>query len=524
MAKVEISKRLLLINYASSLAVQVINTLVLLGVYRYLAGRIPPEEYALYPVLGSVIVFLPLLTSVLTAGLSRYAVEAYAQDDERRVTQIVSTMFPLTLGAGLVILVGGGVFAWYVDYVLTIAPGQLWEARLMMALMVFSFSFGVSLAPFGVGFYIRQKFVLSNFIGVGRELLRIGLLFVLLFGVSTRVLWLVVASVVSSTCWVLATRVISRRLVPALRFRLSEIRWEMARKLVSFGGWSVVAQLADLIRTSADPLILNKLATPVDVMAFQFGSLPYAHIRSASSLLFGPLMPQLTAMYATGSKDRLRNAYLRGGRYALWVSLFMAVPLIVYCREVIHWFWKGLYPDASPVMVLLLVPFLTVYGHVMVPNLSIAIGQMRPWAIRVIGLQVLNLGLTLYLVGVLKMGAIGSALGTSVVMALIWPVVSAPLGFRLAGTTFRQWFLETLWPGVVPGLAAAAVMLALRSVVHPGTWLSLGLCAGCGMAVYAAVLFGFCMQPADRADFYRLRARFREMIGRKGTPEDPVSP
>jgi hypothetical protein len=34
------------------------------------------------------------------------------------------------------------------------------------------------------------------------------------------------------------------------------------------------------------------------------------------------------------------------------------------------------------------------------------------------------------------------------------------------------------------------------------------------MAVYGAVLLGFCMQPADRADFRRVLDKARDVLGR----------
>jgi len=58
--KVEISKRLVFINSLSGVATKVLNIAVLVWLYRYLLKRISTEEYALYPVLASLIAFLPL--------------------------------------------------------------------------------------------------------------------------------------------------------------------------------------------------------------------------------------------------------------------------------------------------------------------------------------------------------------------------------------------------------------------------------------------------------------------------------
>ena len=166
-SRVEISKRLVLINTAGTVVTRLLSVSVFVWLQQYLLRRISPEEYSLLPILAAVMVFAPLLTTVLTGGIARYVTEAYAKGDERGVTQITSTIFPLLLGVSFLVLVGGGVFSWYVDRVLTIAPDRVWDARIMMSLMVFTLAFGLSATPFRLGTYVRQRFVLQNGIEFG---------------------------------------------------------------------------------------------------------------------------------------------------------------------------------------------------------------------------------------------------------------------------------------------------------------------------------------------------------------------
>jgi len=510
--EVVISKRLVFVNSFSAVAAKVLNIAILLWLYQYLLKRISTEEYALYPVLMSLIMFLPLLSTIFIGGLARYVVEAYATGDEQRATQIVSTMSVMLVCAGLVVLTGGLVFARYVDSVLTIAPERVWDARIMMSLLVLGFVIQMILTPFQVGLYARQKFVLINLIALFTQLLRIGILFMLLFGVSTRVLWVVVASVTSETCGIIVMVLISRRIAPALVFRLSEIRWSIAREVTSFGGWSSVAQLAGIIRLSADPIILNKLATSLDVTCFHLGSMPFRQIQQFSSVAQGPMMPALTAMHAIESKDRLRNAYLRGGRYGLWVTLLLSIPMMVYSREFITLWIGEKFLTAAVVIILLLATYPVVYGNVMMANIAIAMVKIRSLAIRVLLIQILNLVLTLYLVGVRGMGAVGSALSTFLVMLFVWPVVNCRFALRLADTSFNRWLQETILPGWLPGLAAAMVWIILKFAAKPSTWLGLAGCVACGLLCYILVLLIFCLQENDRNDLKKAIAVVRFCI------------
>ena len=517
-----IKKKTVVVNSISSVVAKVLNALVLVWLYQYLlkVKEISPSEYSIYPVLMSIMAFAPFLTSVLTSGIGRYVVEAYARDDRKRISQIVSTIFLPLAATASAILALGLLGAWYIDHIFSISPEYLWDARIMMALLMFLLAVRLPLAPFTVGLFVRQKFVLSNIILLCTEFLRIGLLFILLFAVSTRVLWIVTALVIAETCGQMVTLAVSMRLVPSLRFRLKSIHWPLMKELVSFGSWNAMARLADAIRKSADLIILNHFGTALDVSNFHIGSVPLRHIQQGSVSATMPLQPVLTTMHAQNDKRRLGNTYLRGGRYALWVSLLLVVPLIIFRKELIL-VWVGeTYLTAATVMALLLALFPIQYGNVMLPKLSIAKGILRPWAIRSLIMQLVNLGLTIYLVGFLKMGAIGSALSTFIILLVGEPLLQLPLGLRLSGVSLQRWLRQTLIPGFVPGLSGAVVWFGCGALVRPDSWISLIACGICGAVVYLIVLFTVALQPLDRKDLLsaikHIQSRIQKMY--RSTP------
>jgi O-antigen/teichoic acid export membrane protein len=288
----------------------------------------------------------------------------------------------------------------------------------------------------------------------------------------------------------------------------------MVKPLTSFGGWNFILNLADTIRTSADPIILNKLGTALDVTNFYLGSMFFNQIQIGSYLVRAPLQPPLTAMHATGQEERLRNTYLRGGRYALWASLLLSLPLIIYRKEIITLYVGNRFITAASVMALLLAIFPIAYGNVMFSHIAHAKAVVRPWATRAIITHSSNLVLTLYLVGVLRMGAVGSALGTFIPVLVVQPLLYWPMGWRLAGVRPRQWFKETVAPGFLPAVFAVCIWLGLRILVRPSSWLSLGLCALCGLVCYLIVLFVFCLQSYDRKTISELLAKVRLVVAK----------
>ena len=514
MSGVEISKRLVLINTASGVLARTINVSVVVWLHQYLLRRISPEEYSLLPLLMSVIVLLPLVTSILTAGLGRFVLAAYAKGDSQGITQIVSTMFPLLFGAAVLILAGGLTFAWHVDKVLRVPLDRLWDARIMMALLVFSAAVKPPCTAFSVGFYVQQRFALYNVISVGNELLRISLLFILLFGVSTRVLWVVVANVAAELVMTTLALVVSCRMIPALRFRMREIQWGRAWELMSFGGWSFAGEMTCRLRETAVLFILNRIASPLDVTVFSVGSLGRRQIDAWMNVLAGPLYPVVTGMHALGAKERIRAIYLRGGRIALWILQLAVVPAAIYAEPIIRLYAGPGYLEAAPIMVLTLACFVPAGGTWMIWQVANATGRVRATGLYILVTQPIMVVLTFYAVQGLGWGASGVALALFLVTTISSFVIVWPLGLRLADVTFDAWVRQTLIPGLAPGCVAGVVWAALGVIVGPESWTELGLCAAAGLLCYVAVLLGFCLERRDQQDLAEIFSRTRGFVQR----------
>jgi O-antigen/teichoic acid export membrane protein len=511
-SRVEISKRLVLVNTASAVLARLINVSVVLWLNAHLLRRISPEELQLWPLLMSVIVLLPLFTSILTSGVGRFVLAAYAKGDDRGVTQIVSTMFLPLLGAAVVILAGGSILAWHIDKVLIVPAEQLWDARIMMALLILAAAVKPPCTAFSIGFFVQQRFALYNGISVACELLRIFLLFVLLFGVSTRVLWVVVANVATELALGAVLLLMSRRMIPALRFRIQEIRWERARELMSFGGWSFLGGMAIRMRETVVLLLLNRLAAPLDVVVFNLGYQGRRQLDAWVDVLGGPLYPVVTSMHAIGAKDRIRAIYLRGGRIALWVMLTIALPATLYAEPIIRLYATQTYLEAAAVMVLTLGELPLAYGVWMIWQVASATDRLRPTSLYVLVAQAAIVALVFYAVRFLGWGASGVALALFTVGAFSEILVLWPLGLRLSGATFDAWVRETLIPGLTPGCVASVVWAALALVIKPDSWTALGLCTATGLLCYWAVLLMFCLEPRDREDLTKVVAQLRNSL------------
>lgn len=497
---VEISKKLVLVNSLSTVLTRLLGLAVLAWMHQYLIRRIPTAEYAIYPVIISIMAFAPIVTAVLTGGVARYVVHAYAQRDAHRVTEIITSITPLIGLATLIFWSLGGLAVYFIDSLLSIEPEIRKDAQLMISLLVFQQGLALLLQPFTIGLYVRQRFVWINLLVLLEELTRISLLMTLLLSVSPRVLWVVVAAFVSRVLALLATLVISQRLMPSLRFKRGMFDRSTARRLLSFGGWTVLGGISYRIRTSANPIILNLFSAPLEVAVFHIGSLPARQADRLTTVASSPLQPAITAMHAKGDMAGLQRAYLRGNRIALWVMLLVCVPFMVFGTPLSVLYVGDDYVASGVVMLWVALSFCLSQSSEMLYRVALASAKVRGFFIASIGTQIVNVGLTVALVAYFGMGAIGAALASVATASASHFLIFWPMGARMARVSFARFWRETLWPAILPASVSAATCLLLNRIVSPDTWLQLGLCAVAGGTVYLATLLLLGLQAEDRRD------------------------
>jgi len=232
-------------------------------------------------------------------------------------------------------------------------------------------------------------------------------------------------------------------------------------------------------------------------------------IQAMISLSLGTLLPALTAMYAQKDWERLRASYLRGCRYILWLTMLVSCPVFVYAPELIRLFVGDLYQGAAPVMRmrLLLLPLMQTIG--LLSPLTNATAQLREFCLATFVSQVIRLGVAIYLVKVLKMGAFGAALSMLLVVGFAIALVFWPLGLRMAHVTFGQFAREVLARGLLPMAVAVGGGFLVRGMVLPSSWLGLAAQGLFCCLLYIITLGLFCLDRNERG----LGLRFWKWLG-----------
>ena len=497
MANISASK-LFIVNSLSSVVTLLIQITALVWVNQFLIRNIPTDEYALYPVILSIMVVGELFAQTFTGGIGRFFVEKDALNDTTGLTQITSSMIPFLALAAVFLALTGGLCVLYVQPLLSVDTNYVADARLMLSLLILNLILNIVCSPFTQGLFVKQRFVVLNLITLFTESLRIAAMLYLLFLVSTSVKWMVVATTISVVTGLSIKIYFTRKILPDVCFRKALVSKDVAIKLIKFGSWTSSGGIATLIQKTGPYLLLSHLSTSLQLTMYNIGALVDINMRKIVQAAVAPLQPALTKKHSLEGLSALTELYYRGGKYHLWLLMIIAPPLIVFRYEIIELYVGHRFLAAGDVMMYLLLMYPFNYAGAMFYRLAHACGVIGEYS----RIELLNsfvyFGAMAFAVVAFNSGGVGIALAGFITAVLMNILFFWPKGLRLIKGNFPDFIKKTMIPGCTPFLSGVAACYLMRLVLIPSTWLHILFFIAASCCVYIGTLYLFCTNTQDK--------------------------
>ncbi len=316
----------------------VIPAVVTLLTLPFIVNALGDDSYGVLILVSAIVGYFSLLDLNVTAASIKFVAEHHATGSIRKRNQTITCGLGLYLAIGiagcLVLLVCadslvGTVFA---------IPDALRQTTLdVLRLASIGFLFGqtqiyLNSIPQAIRRYDWTATVESVF-GILVPLGTVGVLW-LGYGLYEVVLLRVAASLIN----IVVLGVLIRRLMPDVAFAWPER--EVLGALARFSGFSYLSRLAAVAYAQGDKLILGAM---VSMSALTQYAVPFTLVNRVFGLSFrlgAVLFPLASALNATQDTRRLREVYLYGAAYLLFINCAITTLFVTLAYEILY-YWIG---------------------------------------------------------------------------------------------------------------------------------------------------------------------------------------
>jgi O-antigen/teichoic acid export membrane protein len=484
----------ILANYASLAA----SILFFIALLPYVNARLGSDTLGAWTIVLSAVGYLKLLDLGVGPATARFVAQSPNADETNRIVStniailVIAALLAAVVAVGLVVAASSGVF------------GHEHGLAAAMGIATVSTALQVPLNIFGNVLFGLHRLVERNAFLVAR-VLGSAIAIVVTVELGGGLVAFITAGAAMELLVMLAQAVYCTVRIPSLRPRRQHVEWKRAPALARFSGAVGAMTVAAQILFYSDALVIGAARGPHAAGVYAPAMRGAEGASSVLSQFVDVFMPVFAGLQVNRRDDHARLLVARGMRISVVAGFPLLALLIGLGSPLLYaWVGDGFGGAVAPLAMLAAALIFTAplrFGVIW----AIGTGRLRRVALTTIGEAVLNLTLSIALVG--PFGLSGVALAT-----LIAAVIASGLilpNFILPDAGLGRW--TSFWRPVSIGIVAMLPAVAfLRWVVSPavvGSRPLTALAAIGSIAVCLAVLAALLLTRQERESALRRLVR-----------------
>lgn len=308
------------------------------------------DDYGIYNVVGSVVIFFGFLKNALTNATSRYLTFELGRGDEKKLRETYSMAINchiiLAVGLWLLLELGG---VWFINHKLNIDPSRLTAANWVFQFSLLTFCLGIVQTPFHSNIIAHEKMDCYALLSVLDAVLKLAIVYLLAISPADKLIsygfLLCMVSVIIFICYVLYS---------SFKFKdTAYIRfWDkkMVGQFASYSGWSLLVNGADITTQQCISIFFNIFLGTVANAALGIANQVSAGIAMFIANFSQSYKPQIVKSYASGDTSYFNRLIFSASKISFVLYLLIAVPIVANVDFVLK-VWLGDFPQMTPAFI-----------------------------------------------------------------------------------------------------------------------------------------------------------------------------
>jgi O-antigen/teichoic acid export membrane protein len=474
---------------------------VVLGIFLlpFNVKHLGTSAYGLLALTASVTAYFSMLDLGYGLAQEKYAAHYRALRDPQSINSIVSTLFFVFTGIGILTFAITVLIAYNLSHFFNLSADQEYEARRVLLVM---------------GAFVALNFPFSVFGGIVNGFLRnyINGLIAIVTSVAAAIVNVIVLSrglgLLDLVIAVYLVRGLSLwfyrrnayKVFPALRIRPRYFQRDQLKALTSFSIFMLVLDVANKINYSTDALVIGAFMSASAVAVWTVGQRLIETVQKFTNQLNSSLFPVVVDSATSGRDLRLQQILIQGTRLSLAMVVPLGIILSVVAKPLVD-AWVGPQFEGSVRVIQILAAVVIIrVGNATATTLLKGVDRHKLLAALNTLMSLLNLALSIALVH--KYGLIGVAVGTLIPVGFISIVFLFPVACKEVGLPIRTVLASGVWPAIWP-IALMWAALAITGRFVGSGLLLISLRSGLGLLLYGAVFLCIAVDDADRRWYLR---------------------
>lgn len=371
------------------------------------------EEYGLYQLMGSFLIYLGLFDFGLSNTVTRYYSKYIALKDKKGKENLLFLSTVIYVILTILLAIVGIILYFYIDdlFINSLTNSELVTAKKIYIIILITVVITILTTVFNSVITANERFVFLKIVSIVQTLMRpIVVLAVLSLEASALNVVLVQAFI---NIFGVALRIYYS--FNKLKVKIKFHHWDtrLLKEMLNYSFFVFITALMDQIFWRSDQVILGIFVGTASVAIYSIGSQLVSYYMTLSTAMSGVFLPNITKKVTLNvSNFELTNTFIKVGRLQYILLGAVLSGFMLYGKEFISiWVGKS-FSEAYYITLIIMVPF-TID---LIQNIGLTILQAKNMysfrAIVFFGMSILNVIFSIPLA--LNFGGIGTAVATGI--------------------------------------------------------------------------------------------------------------
>lgn len=358
---------------------------------RILLEALGIEDYGIYNVVGGVVTMFSIVSSSVTAAISRFITFELGTNNKERLSKVFSSAVIIqSILAFIIFVLVETAGLWFLRSEMNIPDNRMVAANWVFQFSVLTFVINLISIPYNAAIIAHEKMnafaYISIYEGIGKLVIAYAILVspidtLIFYGLSICLLSVSVRFIYTIYC--------------KRKFAECTLHWIWERSLLKemfgFAGWNFIGAASGILRDQGGNIIINIFCGPTVNAARGIASQVSNAVHNFISGFTTAMNPQITKSYASEDKTYMMSLLYKGSKFSYYILFILSLPLLFNTSYVVQ-LWLGQIPEHS-ISFIRLILILSMSESISNPLITamLATGNIKKYQIIVGGINLLNL-------------------------------------------------------------------------------------------------------------------------------------
>ena len=311
-----------------------IRMLLIMGISLYtsrvLLDKLGIEDYGIYGLVGSFITIFSFISGPMIAATQRFLNYSFGKKDEIETQKVFNASLIIHISIALfVIILAETIGLYFLENKMVIPTNRSEAAFWVYQYAVISTVFLVITYPYNAAIIAHEKMDIFAYVSILDTILRLTVVYLLTFSPGNELTFYALLTMVVQIIIAAIYFIYCKLHFPETHFKINHIEWSLYKRIISFSGWNLLGNIANVCLTQGTNILLNLFFGPTLNTPKGLATQVQGAINQLCTNFQTAQNPQIVKSYAIGELAYMKNLIFRSSRISFYLTFILALPILM---------------------------------------------------------------------------------------------------------------------------------------------------------------------------------------------------